>query len=127
MTAHRVKIAATEKPGVARIEVDGTDIAPVVDGVQLNLRPGHLPVLSLTMCPAAAETELYAYVVGMQIADQQDKVAIGDRIRADLLDELRQVDPEELQEDALSRLGGLGGGVADTGQAFLDAILERLQ
>jgi hypothetical protein len=108
--------------GPAEVVVAGVDVAKVVDRAVLELAPGQPPVLHLAIVAQRVDAELAAVLEHAAVTT----VAPEDS-REQVLVELAGMDPGDVEQAALARMGGLGDGPAATGAAFLAEIVERLR
>lgn len=119
MPLPRVKLILGSDPRTTLVEVDGHDITRSVAGVQVGQVAGEFysHVNLHLRADVELETDLAEVVVQREGESSPSLVAA---FRG-LLD---QVDPGELEQEALARMNGLEGGPANVGTAFIQVLKE---
>jgi hypothetical protein len=119
-----VSLHPEQANGFVGVTVAGVDVSEAVDRVVVDLGRNRMPVMQLALRADQVDGELAAYLAGFRADAERDQEA-AEQIRQDLIGELQQIDPTELEEAALARVG-LAGDVATVGQAFLRELIERI-
>jgi hypothetical protein len=106
------------------ISVDGVNVAPyaarlVIDAAAQKTPVAHIEV-SAAMLTGDLPAEVRTMLEGASVGDPQ---AEAEAIRADLVREIRELNPEQIQSDALALMDNLADG---PGKAWIQAIAEAL-
>lgn len=116
MPLPRVKLVLGSDPRTTLVEVDGHDITKSIAGIQVGQVAGEF--YSHVTLHLRGEVELESDVA--EVVVEREAVTPAAALR----ELLNQVDPGELEQAAMSRMGGLDDGPSSTGQAFVAALQE---
>ena len=99
------------------IEVDGKDITAAIAAIQVGRVAGE-PLTHVTL-HLNAEVELDTDVAEVVVNRDQGGLALQEFVG--------QIDPGELEQAALARMGGLDDGPSTVGEAMVDVLKEWAQ